>query len=129
MSGAVLDASALLALLHDETGAACVAEVLVGARISAVNQAEVISHFVHAGMPSEAVDAMLRPLPIEVIAADAELARIAGQLRAKTASAGLSLGDRFCIALALREGAVAYTADRDWSKIAEAVSARIRVIR
>jgi ribonuclease VapC len=129
MSEVVLDASALLALLHDEPGAAKVAEVLARARICAVNLAEVVSHFVHLGMPANEVDTMLRPLPIDVVAADEALARIAGRLRSVTASAGLSLGDRFCLALAERDGLPALTADKQWRTIADAVPARIVVIR
>lgn len=129
MSKAILDASALLALLHDEPGAAKVAEVLPGVRMCAVNLAEVVSHFIHLGMPPHEVDAMLQPLPIEVIAADGGLARIAGRLRANTASAGLSLGDRFCLALAERDGLPALTADKQWRVIADAVAARIVFIR
>ncbi len=129
MSGCVLDASALLALLKDEPGAAMVANVLADARISAVNWAEVVSHFIHLGMPPHEVDAMLRPLPLTVVAADEGLGVAAGRLRAMTASAGLSLGDRFCLALARRDGAPAMTADRQWCVIADAVGAQVVIIR
>ena len=119
MTAVVLDASALLALLKDEPGASKVAEVLATSRISAVNVAEVVSHFIHAGMPPSQVDAMLRPLPVTIVEADADLATGAGRLRAVTAQAGLSLGDRFCLALALRDGVAAWTADRQWRTVAE----------
>jgi ribonuclease VapC len=126
---AVLDASALLALLRDEPGAAKVAEVIETARISAVNLAEVISFYIHLGMPADEIDAMIAPLPLEIVNADADLARRAGQLRAITADAGLSLGDRFCIALAERDGTVALTADRQWLSIADRVNASIEQLR
>ena len=129
MSEVVLDASALLALLNDEPGAAKVAEVLVDARMSSVNLAEVVSHFIHAGMPAAEVDAMLLPLPVEVVAADEGLAHIAGGLRSITASAGLSLGDRFCLALAKRDGLPALTADKQWRTIAEAAGTKVVQIR
>ena len=129
MSEVVLDASALLALLNDEPGAAKVAEILGDARMSSVNLAEVVSHFIHAGMPAAEVDAMLHPLPVEIVAADQGLAHIAGRLRAVTASAGLSLGDRFCLALAKRDGLPAMTADKQWRTVAEAVGAKIQLIR
>ncbi len=129
MTKVVLDASALLALLNDEPGAAKVAEVLAEARMSSVNLAEVVSHFIHAGMPTADVDAMLRPLPIEIVAADEGLAHIAGGLRAVTASAGLSLGDRFCLALAKRDALPAMTADKQWRTIAEAADAKLVLIR
>lgn len=129
MTGVVLDASALLALLLDEPGGEPVAQVLVGARMCTVNLAEVTSHFVHNGMPPLQVDAMLRPLPLDFVAADADLARAAGHLRAATAEAGLSLGDRFCLALALREGLPALTADRQWAAIAGTIGAQVVLIR
>jgi PIN domain nuclease of toxin-antitoxin system len=129
MSDIVLDASALLALLKDEPGGAKVAEGLSASCISAVNHAEVVSYFIHAGMPASAVDAMLNPLPVAVIAADADLARLAGRLRASTAQAGLSLGDRFCLALAVRERLPAWTADRQWRAVSAQVGAEIVLIR
>jgi ribonuclease VapC len=129
MSEYVLDASALLALLKEEPGSAKVADVLAEARISVVNLAEVVSHFIHAGMPPHEVDAMLKPLPVTVVEADEGLAVVAGRLRAQTSEAGLSLGDRFCLALALRDGLPAMTADKQWRVIADAVGAQIAVIR
>lgn len=129
MTEVVLDASALLALLNDEAGAVKVAEVLAGARMSSVNLAEVVSHFIYAGMPAADVDAMLRPLPIDIVPADEALAQLAGRLRAVTSAAGLSLGDRFCLALAKRDGLPAMTADRQWRTIADDAGAKIQVIR
>lgn len=128
MTETVLDASALLALLRDEPGAAKVADAIADARMSSVNFAEVVSHFIHAGMPAEQVDVMLRPLPMTIVAADHGLAMIAGHLRAKTAEAGLSLGDRFCLALARRDGLPALTADKQWRTIADAVGVTVSVI-
>jgi ribonuclease VapC len=125
----VLDASALLAMLRSEPGGDAVAAHLIGARMSVINVAEVVSHFVHNGMPPQAVDAMLAPLPIELVVADADLARHAGHLRAATAEAGLSLGDRFCLALALRQGLPTWTADRQWAAIANKIGVDIVVIR
>ncbi len=129
MSEIVLDASALLALLKDEPGAPKVADVVAASRMTAVNYAEVVSHFIHAGMPPVEVDAMLRPLPVTLVAADTELARMAGRLRPVTADAGLSLGDRFCLALALRDGLPAWTADKQWLKVSDSVGAQVVVIR
>ena len=129
MTAVVLDTSALLAMLKEEKGGDKVAGVIANAQISAVNFAEVIGHFIYAGMPADAVDVMLGPLPLNIGPADAELARLAGRLRSVTADAGLSLGDRFCLALAMRERLVAWTADRQWSAIADRVGAEIFVIR
>lgn len=129
MSEVVLDASALIAMLRDEAGASKVADVLAAARMSAVNYAEVISHFVRAGMPEREVDAMLDPLPIDVVPLDKGLARLAGRLRTLTVEAGLSLGDRCCLALAARDGLPAWTADRAWRTVADATKVTVVVIR
>lgn len=129
MSHVVLDASAILALLKSERGASKVAGVIANASVCAINQAEVISHFVHLGAPLDDVRAMLAALPYSVVAADDALAWEAGNLRAATSSAGLSLGDRFCLALAKRLGVAAYTADKAWRDIAGDVAVKIVTIR
>jgi len=125
----VLDASALLAMLRGEAGTRKVEGALAGARMSVVNMAEVASHYIHLGMPDEEVDRMLRPLPVELVPADAKLAREAARLRRHTVEGGLSLGDRFCLALAKREGLPAWTADRKWKEIAAAAEVKVVTIR
>lgn len=125
----VLDASALLALLRGEAGAKKVEGALAGARMSVVNMAEVASHYHKLGMPDEDVDAMLRPLPVELVPADAALAREAGRLRRHTVEGGLSLGDRFCLALAKRDELPAWTSDRKWKDIAAAAEVKVVAIR
>jgi ribonuclease VapC len=129
MTTVILDASAVIALLKAEPGADMVMQALGDAKISAINYAEVISHFVHAKMPAAAVDAMIGPLPLVVVPVDEKLARLAGHLRAKTLGAGLSLGDRFCLALAKQEKLPAWTADRHWLGIAAALGVEITLIR
>ncbi|WP_426291495.1 type II toxin-antitoxin system VapC family toxin [Sphingomonas sp. TWP1-3-1] len=125
----VLDASALIAMIKGEKGSAKVAAGIAGARVSSVNYAEVVTHFIHAGMPEREVDAMLDPLPLTVVPTDKALAQIAGRLRAVTAEAGLSLGDRFCLALARRDGLPAWTSDQNWKKVADAVEVKVVTIR
>lgn len=129
MTHVVLDVSAILALLKGERGASKVGSVIADASVYAINQAEVISHFVHLGAPLDDVRAMLAALPYTVVAADDALAWDAGNLRAATSSAGLSLGDRFCLALAKRLGVAAYTADKAWRDIAGDVAVKIVTIR
>nr|WP_317893909.1 type II toxin-antitoxin system VapC family toxin [uncultured Sphingomonas sp.] len=125
----VLDASALLAMLRGEAGARKVEGALAGCRMSVVNMAEVASHYHKLGMPDDEVDRMLRPLPVELVPADAALAREAGRLRRHTVGGGLSLGDRFCLALAKRDGLPAWTADRKWKEIAAAAEVKVVTVR
>lgn len=129
MTHVVLDASAILALLKGERGASKVAGVIADASVCAINQAEVISHFVHLGAPIKEIRAMLGALPYTIVAADDALAWEAGNLRAVTSSTGLSLGDRFCLALAKRLAVAAYTADKAWRDIASEAGAKVTLIR
>ena len=129
MAGIVLDASAVLALLRDEPGAAKVAPLIDEARISAVNYSEVVSYYAKQGSDEPSIARMLRALPITIIAVDEALALATGMLRPLTLEAGLSLGDRFCLALAKRDKATAVTADKIWKTIASAVGVKVTVIR
>ncbi len=115
MSRVVLDASALLAFLNDEPGAAAAAQALEDDPVmSAVNLAEVASKLVEAGLDAVEVRLMLDGLQVEVVAFDAEAAYGVGALRAATRTAGLPLGDRACVVLGRELGVPVLTADRSW---------------
>jgi PIN domain nuclease of toxin-antitoxin system len=129
MTRPVLDASALLALLLGEPGADRVKAVLDGAIMGVVNLAEVVSHYAKLGAARADVEAMLRPLPIRLVPVDAPLSYAAGMLRPITLERGLSLGDRYCLALARREGVPALTAERRWPEIATAAGVEVELIR
>jgi PIN domain nuclease of toxin-antitoxin system len=106
-----------------------VAGVIADARMSAVNFAEVVSYLTYAGVPPPDIMEMLEPLPMIVVDADTDLAWAAGRLRKATSAAGLSLGDRFCLALAIRDRLPAWTADRQWGAISGRIEAEIIIIR
>jgi len=129
VTGVALDASALLALLLGEPGGEKVEGVLDGALIGAVNLAEVVSHYAKLGAIRSDIEALLRPLPVRVVPADTALSYEAGMLRPLTLKGGLSLGDRYCLALAKREGVPALTAERRWPDIAGAAGVTIELIR
>jgi ribonuclease VapC len=126
---AVLDASAILALLLDEPGASSVTAVLDDAAVSTVNLAEVVGQYARRGIPEAGIRAMLSQFSIQIVPFDEALAFAVGSLVPKTRSAGLSLGDRACLALAVRLGTKALTADRSWSRIARAVGVEVELIR
>ena len=129
MTAAVLDASALLALLLDEPGAKAVQAVLADSAISAVNLGEVVGHFARNGVAEADIRAVLDPLPVAVHPFDTEQGYGVGLLLPRTRSAGLSLGDRVCLALAHHLGVPVLTADRVWQGFAETVGVEITVIR
>lgn len=128
MSRAVLDASALMALLNQEPGSdQLTPDLLIGAVSSTVNLAEVQGKLVERGLPPDkawhaSVNSVSESIPFT-----SEQARIAGDLIAHTRPFELSLGDRACLALALQMKAPVYTADRSWKSLKLGV--RIHMIR
>jgi ribonuclease VapC len=116
----VLDASALLAYLRDEPGADAVADAIAdGVVISTVNLAEVFSYSADRGAdPAKLADKLtqagLLNGAITVAPFTTTDAVDAAHLRPLTRNAGLSLGDRACLALARRLDAPALTADTAW---------------
>ncbi|MEA3052401.1 MAG: ribonuclease VapC, partial [Sphingomonadales bacterium] len=95
----VLDSSAVLAALRKEAGADVVRDLLSEARVSAVNLAEIVGVLTR-GNDADRVTEIIDEVGLNVSPADDAMAIDAGLLSSLTASAGLSLGDRFCLALA-----------------------------
>ncbi len=127
MAKAVLDSSAVLAVLNNEVGSQTVIAILDDALISAVNHAEVVSKLVEQGATLEQARVTLRAIDVAVAVFDRATAERAGELRSTTKRLGLSLGDRACIALAERERTPVLTGDRRWAEVA--CEAEIRLIR
>jgi ribonuclease VapC len=96
----VADTSAILVILMGEPFNRLGPTRLNGASISAVNLTVVLTRLQELGVPETA--AAVAELDLRVVAFDERLARRTALLRASTRGAGLSLGDRACLALARR---------------------------
>ena len=123
----VLDSFAVLAFLQGEPGSARVAEFLKRARdaenplfLSVINWGEVY-YIIHrragAAAAQEAID-MLETLPIELVSADRELTRIAGEFKA---GKRMSYADCFAAALAKQKRAELVTGDGEFAEVEGAV--------
>ncbi len=124
MSEAVLDASAVLAVLKAEPGAQF-AEEAFPAHISSVNLSEVVAKLSDGGMTEPTIRDALQSLPLQVVTFDEEQAYDTGLLRPATRNLGLSLGDRACVGLARRLGAPVLTADQRWSRLSVGVDVTV----
>jgi ribonuclease VapC len=126
----ILDASALIALLHDEPGSDAVVDAITEtAAVSVVNWAEVLSKIAADGDdPQQVADnlqASESPLILEPLT-EADCIEIA-RMRPLTKAQGLSLADRACLALARRLDIPVITADREWAGLDLDIT--IRLIR
>jgi PIN domain nuclease of toxin-antitoxin system len=125
----VLDASAVLALLFEETGAEVVRAHLRTGVIGAANLAEVLAKLSDHGLPTLEAIRAVAILGLEVAPMTEAQAQRSAELRPLTRKAGLSLGDRACLALAAELSAPAVTADRSWDAVACASGVSVQVIR
>ena len=127
----VMDASALLALMQGERGGDVVNDLIVEHECvsSSVNIVEVGTRLVDKGLAPIHLARTLKELDVQTIDFDLEQALLSASLRVTTRLAGLSLGDRACLALAQLMKGTAVTADSAWSDIAEAVGVEVLMIR
>ncbi|MGH7043058.1 MAG: type II toxin-antitoxin system VapC family toxin [Acetobacteraceae bacterium] len=129
MIAAVLDTSALLAMLLAERGSERIEALLPQSAMSAVNLAETAAYLARQGATRDQIEARLQPLFLTLFDFDRELAIQTGLLLPITKPFGLSLGDRACLALARKLGVAAITADRAWLRAAAAVQVHVVCIR
>ena len=123
----VLDASALIALLKLEPGWEVVDRHFGASIISAVNFAETLSKYADYGGDIDEAIAMFTTTKLEIIPATPSQAVDASRLRMPTKPFGLSIGDRFCFALARERNLAVLTAEKIWDKVKVGVAVvRIR---
>jgi PIN domain nuclease of toxin-antitoxin system len=113
----IADASAILALLKQEPLGKLDPRRLFRATISAVNLSEVLERLCSGGLSESEAEAAVAELSLRVADFDEPQARLAAYLRLRTRHAGLSLGDRACLALGLQLGRPVITADRVWASL------------
>jgi PIN domain nuclease of toxin-antitoxin system len=113
----VADASAIIALLAGERFEHVDPEQIARAWVSAVNLSEVLAKLYEMGLPDPEANSAVSLLGLRVAAFDEAQADAAARLKRITRQAGLSLGDRACLALAKSLKCCAVTADRAWADV------------
>ncbi|MBX3568644.1 MAG: type II toxin-antitoxin system VapC family toxin [Rhizobiaceae bacterium] len=117
MTVRVLDSSVILAVVFGEPGGEAAARVSAGALISSVSIAEIIGKCAERAVPEPVAMDYVRNSNIDIVDFGFDDARLAGRLSARAPRGVLSLGDRACIATAIRAGATVVTADRVWAEL------------
>ena len=117
MTPLILDSSAIMAIVLDERGSDVAAGLAPGARLSSVNLAEIITKCIEKAVPPEIATTYIRQGHIEIVDFDADLAILSGNLFKQAKKGVLSLGDRACLATAIRLKCTAVTADRIWAEL------------
>ena len=125
----ILDTSAILAAILSEPGGESVTDNLDGSAVSTVIIAEVYTFANRNAHPIAPYAAFFDSEKIEIVPLTSGTAIAAGKMVTVTRSAGLSLGDRCCLALAHERQAAVLTADRPCGQFAEALGIDIQVIR
>jgi ribonuclease VapC len=98
---------------------------LTRALMSSVNWSEVLQKALAYGTDINNMRQDLESLGLEIVAFDAQQAEATAEVWAASKSAGLSLADRACLALAQSRRLPALTSDAAWAK----VSSHVRMIR
>jgi PIN domain nuclease of toxin-antitoxin system len=106
-----------MAFLDNEPGSEVVRSLIFHSNVSTVSLAEAYSILAKRGEDGIAVFKEVRFAMGEVVPFTERQAEIAGALRASTQQAGLSLGDRACLALAIDLNGDVYTTDRVWATL------------
>jgi PIN domain nuclease of toxin-antitoxin system len=112
----VLDASAILAVILKEPGAARVEAAFDQAVVSAATLAEILSKTYQRGLDSEGSYRRIRNFGVSIVPVTTKQARIAAEISRAPRELDLSLGDRLCIALAISLSCELMTSDRGMSE-------------
>jgi PIN domain nuclease of toxin-antitoxin system len=114
----LLDASALLAVLNAEPGNDVVRAALTArSPISAANFSEVVSKLADLGLTEVETNTVLASIELEVLDFTRAHAYQAGRIRPQTRTAGLSIADRACLAVAKSLELPVLTGDHSWSRV------------
>ncbi len=121
----VLDASALIAFARNEQSSIDISNLFLESCVTAINASEFIQKLEQYGVDGVAAFERLEQVGLSLYSVDRQDLFYAAKIYKTTKPYGLSIADRFCLALAKRLNATVYTADRSWLKVARELKLEI----
>lgn len=131
MNSVILDTSAILTIINQETGSEVVKPLLANSIVSSVNIAETSAILVaRYQIPLVEIKVLISQLIGNIINFNEEQAYLVAELEIinREKKFGLSLADKACIALGASMGITIYTADKIWKDL-KFKDAKIKLIR
>lgn len=119
----------MIAVIKHEAGSERAAPRLLSGVMTTVNATEVGDALARLCREPDQVSGVLADLSVGLIDADTDLALSASRLFSLTRRVGLSLGDRYCLALGLRLNLPVLTGDRRWSQVADDIGVKVELFR
>jgi PIN domain nuclease of toxin-antitoxin system len=117
MSKVILDASALLALIKNESGASTLEDMLGQIVMSTLSLSEAASTLLQSDMTLQECEQCLLPLVSQLIPFDAFHALLTANLTKQLKGKDLPLEARACLALGVKMNLPIYTADQKWIEL------------
>jgi ribonuclease VapC len=117
MTIVVVDASAVVAVIREERGALFISKQINKAVISTVNLQEVVKILLTHKFPMNILQDMIEALQLDIRPHTVEDAYAAATLFQATKVYGCGLGDRTCMALAIKQKVPVITTDQSWAKL------------
>lgn len=126
----VMDASALLAVFNNEEYDPILPKLFDSAVVTTFNLAEAVnSILVKKGGDVTLLWNFIGNFVQNHYPLDDDLSYLALEMTVLSKPLGLSLGDRYCLALAQKLQVPVYTADRAWKKLEDKLGIGIKLIR
>ncbi|MFU7501632.1 MULTISPECIES: type II toxin-antitoxin system VapC family toxin [unclassified Candidatus Tisiphia] len=125
----LLDTSAIIALLKQESGYKILEDVIASSALSSVNLSELVSVLTRSNIKENEIDTIITDIVPDIIPFSESISIKAGKLISLTKDYGLSLGDRACIATGGYYNMEIYTTDRIWLKLSDKLPVKITLVR
>lgn len=114
----IVDSSALLAIVYNETGMDTAKEHFDNSYMSVINAAECLIVLTRNGMPEDIAKNLLESIISKFIPCEYHDADLITKIKNSNPKLGLSLADCTCISLGNKLGLQIITADKEWQQVA-----------